>query len=111
MKAVTCPICGRRMDRNGRTSSGSQRWRCMSCGASATVRYDDAGRRLEEFLAWLMSKDSQLRMAGAGRTFRRRTAEFWEIWPMPTPDGEHHRTLHADRIWLDRRLVCFVKRA
>ena len=83
MKAVYCPYCGGRTKRNGRTSSGSQRWRCTACGASTTVRYDDTATRLDEFLGWLLSKDSQAAMPGGGRSFRRRTAEFWEVWPMP----------------------------
>ena len=41
--------------------------------------------RFDEFLSWLLSKDTQLEMPGAGRTFRRRTAEFWEVWPIPSP--------------------------
>lgn len=87
MKAVYCPYCGGWTKRNGRTSSGSQRWRCTACGASTTVRYDDTAARLDEFLGWLLSKDSQAAMPGGGRSFRRRTAEFWEVWPMPVPDG------------------------
>lgn len=66
-----------RTKRNGRTSSGSQRWRCTACGASTTVRYDDTATRLDEFLGWLLSKDSQAAMPGGGRSFGRRTAEFW----------------------------------
>lgn len=100
MKAVYCPYCGGRTKRNGRTSSGSQRWRCTACGASTTVRYDDTATRLDEFLGWLLSKDSQAAMPGGGRSFRRRTAEFWEVWPMPAPDGELHRVLHVDGIWV-----------
>ena len=53
MKAVYCPYCGGRTKRNGRTSSGSQRWRCTACGASTTVRYDDTATRLDEFLGWI----------------------------------------------------------
>ena len=30
-----CPICGNAMRRNGKTKSGTQRWRCKSCGASS----------------------------------------------------------------------------
>ena len=71
MKAVYCPYCGGRTKRNGRTSSGSQRWRCTACGASTTVRYDDTAARLDEFLGWLLSKDSQAAMPGGGRSFRR----------------------------------------
>ena len=108
MKAVYCPYCGGRTKRNGRTSSGSQRWRCTACGASTTVRYDDTAARLEEFLGWLLSKDSQAAMPGGGRSFRRRTAEFWEVWPMPVPDGELHRVLYVDGIWVARDLVVLI---
>ena len=108
MKAVKCACCGGPTKRNGRTSSGAQRWRCAARGASATVRYDDAAARLEEFLSWLLSKGTQLEMSGAGRTFRRRTAEFWEVWPMPVPDGEAHRVLFVDGIWLAERLVVLI---
>lgn len=111
MKTVTCPACGSRMKRNGTTSAGTQRWRCTACGASETVRYDDRASRLEAFLSWLMSKGSQAGMPGAGRTFRRRTAEFWKIWPMPEPDGERHRVLYVDGIWLARRLVVLICRS
>ena len=108
MKAVKCPYCGGPTKRNGRTSSGAQRWRCTACGASTTVRYDDTAARFDEFLSWLLSKDTQLEMPGAGRTFRRRTAEFWEVWPMPVPDGEFHRVLFVDGIWLAERLVVLI---
>ena len=33
MKAVKCPYCSGPTKRNGRTSSGAQRWRCTACGA------------------------------------------------------------------------------
>ena len=78
MKSVKCASRGIQMVRNGRTSAGSQRWRCPACVASSTVRYDDAAR-LEEFLDWLLSKGTQLGIPGAGRTFRRRTSEFWAL--------------------------------
>ena len=108
MKAVKCPYCGGPTKRNGRTSSGAQRWRCAARGASTTVRYDDTAARFDEFLSWLLSKGTQLEMPGAGRTFRRRTAEFWEVWPMPVPDGEFHRVLFVDGIWLAERLVVLI---
>ena len=108
MKTVSCPSCGARMKRNGRTGAGAQRWRCSSCGASTTLSYDDAAARLGEFLAWLTSKDTQLSMAGQGRTFRRRTAEFWRVWPMPEPTGEVRRVLFVDGIWLARDLVVLI---
>lgn len=33
---TTCPSCGSPMKRNGKTKSGSQRWRCVGCGVSVT---------------------------------------------------------------------------
>ncbi len=56
MKTVLCPVCGRKLVKNGYTSSGRQRWRCLGCGSSQTVRYDTTATRLEEFLSWLLSQ-------------------------------------------------------
>lgn len=108
MKAVICPACGARMKRNGTTSSGKQRWRCSACGGSRTIRYDDAATRLEEFLFWLFSKNTQTGMPGQGRSFRRRTSGFWSIWPMPEPTGEVHRVIYVDGIHLARDLVILI---
>ena len=108
MKAVICASCGKKMARNGKTKAGRQRWRCLSCGASHTIRYDTAGARLEEFLGWLLSKDTQLDMPGQGRSFRRRTRGFWSIWPMPAATGEVHRVVYVDGIYLDRNLVVLI---
>lgn len=80
----------------------------ISYAASTTVRYDDAATRLDEFLGWLFSKDSQAAMPGGGRSSKRRTAEFWEVWPMPLPDGELHRVLYVDGIWVARDLVVLI---
>ena len=108
MKAVLCPSCKGRMKKNGKTSAGRQRWRCPRCGCSQTVRYDSAAARLGEFLSWLFSKGTQLEMPGQGRTFRRRTAEFWRIWPMPPQTGELHRVVYVDGIYLARDLVVLI---
>ena len=110
MKAVRCPSCGAAMKRNGKTKAGSQRWRCPSCGASSTVSYDDTAAKLGKFLAWLMSKGAQLSMPGQGRTFRRMTAGFWRVWPMPESTGEVHWVLDVDGIWLARDLVALIVR-
>lgn len=56
MKAVKCACCGGSMKRNGKTSSGAQRWRCAACGASATVRYDDAAARLVFVASKMLTK-------------------------------------------------------
>lgn len=108
MKTVLCPACGARMKRNGHTTAGRQRWRCTGCGGSQTIRYDTTAARLEEFLSWLLSKDAQADMPGQGRSFRRRTSEFWAVWPMPAPTGEVHRVVYVDGIYLARDLVVLI---
>lgn len=99
------------MKRNGYSSSGRQRWRCTACGSSTTVKYDGEAAKLDKLLAWLMSKDTQVNMPGKGRTFRRDTAKFWKLWPMPVADGEWHRVLYVDGIWLARNLVILICRS
>lgn len=66
MKAVYCPYCGGRAKRNGRTSSGSQRWRRTARGASTTVRCDDTAAGLGEFLGRFLSKARRPRCRAAG---------------------------------------------
>lgn len=108
MKTVLCKACGAKMKKNGRTSAGRQRWRCPSCGASQTIRYDTTPALLREFLDWLLSKDTQAEMPGRGRTFRRRVSRFWSIWPMPQLTGEVHRVIFVDGIYLARDLVVLI---
>jgi len=108
MKRVLCPVCKSEMHKNGKTSSGRQRWRCPKCGSSTTLKYDDTQKRLDEFLLWLLSKDRQIDKSGAGRGFRRKTRPFWAVWPLPRKCDEYHRILYVDGIWLERKLVILI---
>lgn len=111
MNVVRCPSCGGRMKRNGTTSAGSTRWRCKTCGASLVDKIDNSAKRLDEFLGWLLSKERQADMAGAGRTFRRRTAEFWHLWPLPPVTGEVCRVVFVDGIYLARNACVLIARS
>lgn len=108
MKAHACPLCGARMKRNGRTSAGRTRWRCTSCGASTVHRIDSAAKLLESFLGWLLTRERQADMPGGGRTFRRKTARFWEIWPMPPKVEAPRRVVYVDGIHLGRKAVVLI---
>ena len=103
-----CSACGFKMKRNGHTSSGATRWRCKACGASCTHRIDTAAKRLAEFLSWLMGKSAQSEMPGEGRTFRRRTSEFWDIWPIAPWTGEVCDIVFLDGIWIGRDAVVLI---
>lgn len=108
MAAPHCPACGKKMAKNGTTSAGRTRWRCTSCGASTTRRIDNAAKLLAAFLAWLLTRSRQSDMAGGGRTFRRKTARFWEIWPMPPKIEAARRVVFVDGIHLGRRAVVLI---
>jgi transposase-like protein len=48
-------------------------------------------------------------MPGEGRSFRRKTARFWEIWPLPPLVEEQRDVLYVDGIYLGRKacvLIC-----
>lgn len=98
------------MKRNGTTSSGRQRWRCKSCGASAVNRYkhDGDAEQLSLFLGWLLSKKTQGEMGLPARTFRAITSKFWKIWPVSPVCDEIHHVVHVDGIWLKRKCVVLI---
>lgn len=111
MKVKTCPLCGSKMKRNGKTKAGTQRWRCTECGSSTIHTYDIESRELKRFLEWLLSKERQVDMPGEGRTFRRLAAKFWKIWPLPEFVDEIHRVIYIDGIHLGRDAVILIARS
>lgn len=96
------------MKRNGRTSAGRTRWRCTSCGASSVRRIDNTAKLLDAFLGWLLTRKRQADMPGGGRTFRRRAARLWEIWPMPPKVEAPRRVVFVDGIHLGRKVVVLI---
>ncbi len=109
MKHAVCPYCGRVCIKYGKTRVGSQRWFCKTCSAAFTQKIDNSAKQLQVFLAWLFSKGIQREMPGEGRTFRRKTSQFWEIWPMPPIVEEKKDVLYVDGIYLSRKacvLIC-----
>lgn len=109
MKQVNCPSCGEVCIKYGKTKAGSQRWRCSTCSMTITIKIDHTAKQLQMFLNWLFSKKTQKEMEGEGRTFRRKTAQFWDIWPMPPKIEVQRAVLYVDGIYIGRKaciLVC-----
>ena len=109
MKHVICPICKGESVRNGRNKSGSQRWICRTCSITFTPKIDNSAKQLKVFLNWLFGKKTQKEMPGEGRTFRRKTVEFWNVWPMPPLIETKSDVLFVDGIYLGRKaciLIC-----
>ena len=109
MNQVNCPICGKKCVKSGKTKAGSQRWFCRECKSSLTHKIDNTSKELQIFLDWLFGKESQSEMPGEGRTFRRKTSKFWNIWPMPPKIEAARDVLFLDGIYIGRRadvLIC-----
>ncbi|MBO5014550.1 MAG: IS1249 family transposase [Bacteroidaceae bacterium] len=109
MNQVKCPVCGKKCVKSGKTKAGSQRWFCKVCKSSLTHKIDNSSKELQMFLDWLFGKDSQSVMSGEGRTFRRKTARFWDIWPMPPKIEDSKDVLFLDGIYLGKKacvLIC-----
>ena len=109
MNQVNCPVCGKKCVKSGKTKAGSQRWFCKECKTSLTHKIDSSSKELQIFLDWLFGKESQSTMPGDGRTFRRKTSKFWDIWPMPPKIEEARDVLFLDGIYLGRKacvLIC-----
>lgn len=104
-----CGACGGKMKRNGKTSSGAQRWRCKHCGASITHRIDSSAKQLKMFLKWLLGKRTIEEVASCSvDTFRRHTERFWKLWPLPEYTGEIHDVVFVDGIYITRKLVVLI---
>ena len=109
MRHIVCPSCGKVCTKYGKNRSGSQRWRCSNCLMIITPRIDNAAKLLEIFLKWLFSRQTQKEMPGEGRTFRRKTVQFWELWPMPPKIESKREVVYVDGIYVGRRaciLIC-----
>lgn len=109
MKHVICPSCGKICIKHGKTSAGAQRWRCKECSLTITPKIDSSAKQMQIFHKWLFSRQTQKEMPGEGRTFRRKTAQFWELWPMPPKIEEARDVVFVDGIYMGRKaciLIC-----
>ena len=107
MKHVVCPICGNICIKYGKNKSGSQRWFCKNCSSIYTPKIDNSSKQLQIFLKWLFGKQSQKEMPGDGRSFRRKTSGFWNIWPLPPKIETQREVVYVDGIYLGRK-VCIL---
>ena len=109
MKHVICPVCGSVCSKYGKTKAGTQRWHCGKCKVTFSPKIDNSAKQLNVFLQWLFSKERQKDMSGEGRTFRRKTAKFWNVWPLPPLVEAKRDVLFVDGIHLGRHaciLIC-----
>ncbi len=102
MNHVKCPICFGNSIKYGKNTAGTQRWQCKKCRNVFVNQIDTTTKDLNTFLDWLFSKETQKEMTGEGRTFRLKTRQFWDIWPMPPKIEDTRDVLYVDGIYLAR---------
>lgn len=108
MKHVICPVCGNICIKHGKNKSGTQRWYCKHCSATVTPKIDNSSKQLKVFLKWLFGKQAQTDMPGDGRTFRRKTNQFWNIWTLPPKIEEPREVVYVDGIYIGRKVCILV---
>ena len=108
MASPRCGVCGAPMRKNGKTSAGTQRWRCGACGSSAVRKIDSRAKWLGRFAGWLLGKLAQSELRMNPRLFRKKTSDFWKIWPIIPICDEVHHVVYMDGIWLSRKCVILI---
>ena len=108
MNIKKCEICGSKLTKYGKNKTGKQRWRCNKCKQTIVISNDSLVKDLRMFLSWLLSKQRMKDMPGEGRTFRRRTQRFWDIWPLAPIVDEIHDVIYVDGLHLGRKAVVLV---
>lgn len=103
-------LCGGKLKRNGTTSAGRTRWRCVSCGASRTRERPDVTRKaqLTRFTIWLLGNATQQQMDSSARTFRRNHSWCWQVEPVLDVTGEIYDEIQVDGIYLRSDWCCLV---
>jgi len=106
-----CKTCNNKLQKWGKTSAGSQRWRCIKCSPTAIHKRLDLSRSfvLEKFVSWLLGKSSQDELEQSSRTFRYQTVWCWGIAPKPVMTGEIHEAIIVDGIRVGC-MVCLIAR-
>lgn len=96
------------MMKNGKTKAGTQRWRCIRCGASKTRRIDNTAKLLKLFVSWLLGRLTQSQLGMSARAFRKKTGRFWKLWLILPLCDEIHHVIYMDGIWLARNKAALL---
>ena len=98
------------MQRYGKTSAGTQRWRCTNCNRSSIRRRTDQRQRqyFRSFVRWLIDTREQSAIANKVRISRRQLSRrFEQCWQQPTPSPpfvtESDNVLILDGVYLSGR--------
>ena len=96
------------MKKNGRTSSGAQRWKCPECDAGAVMASGRTRRlrELESFVSWLRGGRTQEECGGRG--FRKRVAWCRKLEPLIDQPPSKRHVLMADGTYVSHNHCLLV---
>lgn len=108
-------MCGRPMQRWGRTSTGKIRWFCRFCVQTRTQRRADTADRwaLRLFRKWLIGTESLVSIAADTnctiQTLLNRFSDFWDNLPRPIiPQSLTDKHLSVDAVYLEGHNECVL---
>lgn len=110
-----CSTCKSKLQKWGKTTAGTQRWRCPNCTATQVKLRPDLSRAftLERFVIWLLGKQSQTELklpdGITDRAWRDQTAWCWGVAPYPEWTGEIYPVILLDGIGVGG-MVCLIAR-
>ena len=96
-----CSTCQAKLQKWSKTAAGTPRWRCPKCAKTQTRKRTDLtkGLLLEQFVKWLLGKQSQEELTGsssAARSWRNQIKWCWDIIPKPILTGEIYPIILID---------------
>lgn len=71
-------------------------------------KIDNSTKQLKVIFKWLFGKGTQKDMPGEDRTFRRNTAQLWNIWTLPPVVEAKREVLYFDGIYLCRHAFIMI---
>jgi hypothetical protein len=108
-----CKICGDPLQKRGKNRNGSQRYFCVKCGKSVTVKksYLSTQNELKMFVNWILDKQTKTQSGNLQRrTFNRKTTWCWDENPVITSVDIDSNFIVVDTTYLDRNLGIMVVR-
>ena len=110
MKSKSCAICGSKLIKHGKTKQGKQRWYCQKCKCSSSLTYNNLIKKFNQFINWLLHKNTLNEQTIPARTLARHNDDFWKYWAMPSIYDEQIDVLYIDATFLKRSACVLIAR-
>lgn len=108
-----CKFCKNKLVKNGKMPSGKQRWFCIKCNKSSTVKrtVKTKYKQLKWFTDWILNKSTikQISLKKI-RTFYNNIKWCWNIKPEIKHENKHCKVIIVDAIYIKRNNCLLIVR-